>query len=363
MKKRNIRFLLCGIIQLAFAVSFFFVAAFVNGNLKKQTPSAIEIYDARGLEVSMGQAALFTERGAFAAAGVGEEVQVTDGEGSKSVLAYYQVTTPNYGTYANLHISQGEYFSADAPAKHTVVIPESLSRELFATGNEEKTLYINGMEFAVCGVYEDGDILAQLGSAKIPVVYGNMSGSQDVPVEHLLVGADVTKTAQQQKQETSVMIKTPLEGEMNDLGCLHRLGDSILLLGVFFAGLWFILYLCIFSYRKLISAYECKEQEARRRSRAFFAASVFLLAVIGFVFLLQLVRIPAIYLPENNIFDVSYYGQEILSGIQQINTDCRIRDFSRSCAVYLCAETGLLIVAVAFFWAGCQKLRCWFLDR
>ena len=62
--------------------------------------------------------------------------------------------------------------------------------------------------------------------------------------------------------------------------------------------------------------------------KGIFLVRKFLFAVIGFALLLQLVQIPAIYLPENNIFDVTYYGKEILNGIQQINTDGRVKDFS-----------------------------------
>lgn len=96
-----------------------------------------------------------------------------------------------------------------------------------------------------------------------------------------------------------------------------------------------MLLLCIFSYQKLISAYEYKECGTHRGLNAFWGFGAFLLAVIVFLFLLQLVRIPAVYLPENNIFDFSYYGQEILSGIQQMNTDGRIRDFQGS-ALFIC---------------------------
>lgn len=112
-----------------------------------------------------------------------------------------------------------------------------------------------------------------------------------------------------------------------------------------------------------MSAYGCKGDAAQRGHAAFLGIGAFLLAAISFALLLQLVRIPAIYLPENNIFDVSYYGQQILSGIQQIHTDCRIKDYSRICAVYLCAETGCFIAAVPLFWAGCQRLRRGFLDK
>ena len=56
------------------------------------------------------------------------------------------------------------------------------------------------------------------------------------------------------------------------------------------------------------------------------------------------------------IFDFAYYGSQITGGIQQINADGRVRDFSRICAVYLCAETGLLVLAVPLFWAGCRSL-------
>lgn len=358
MRKRKLRFFICGIIQLSVSVLFFFTAAFVSGELKNHTPSAVEIYDTKGLNISAAQASSFAAQGEFAAAGMGETVLATDEGKNKAVSAYYQETTPNYGEYAKLHFREGEYFSADMSEKNVVVIPESLSRELFKEKSEgKKQLYINGEKFKVCGVYEDGDILTQLGSADIPVIYSNLSEGSETLAEHLLIKADEGKTAGQQQQETATLMKTPLEGEINDLGRLHQLGDGILLLGFFFAGLWFVLYLCIFSYKKLMSVYEGKENPAQRRLNTIFAVSIFLLAVIGFALLLQLVQIPAIYLPENNIFNISYYGKEILNGIQQINTDGRIKDFSRICAVYLGAETMLVVIAVPLFWAGCQKLR------
>lgn len=357
MKKRKIRVFIWGILQLSLSAFFFFGAFSVSRDLETQTPNAIELYDTQGLDVSMAQAAPVIQQGGVAAAGLGETVQVTDMAESKSVSAYCQMTTPNYGACANLQFSEGGYFSDDVSSGHAAVIPESLAEELFAERSGEKKLLINGEKFTVCGVYEDGGILARLGLAKLPVIYGNGSESPDAQAEHLLIEADAGKTALQQKQETAVMLETPLGGEMHDFGRLHQLGDSLLLLGFFFAGLWFVLRLCIFSYRKLILAYEDEEHTAKRGFAASFGVGAFLLAVIGFWLLCQLVRIPAVYLPKDNIFDLSYYGQEILSGIQQIHTDCRIHDFSRICAVYLCTEAGLLLLAVPFFWAGCQKLR------
>ncbi|MEE0469245.1 MAG: ABC transporter permease [Blautia sp.] len=358
MRKRKLRFFICGIIQLSVSVFFFFAAAFVSGNLKNYTPSAIELYDTKGLNISVAQASSFVGQGNFAAAGTGENISVTDTGENKMVSVYYQETTSNYGEYAKLHFCEGEYFSAVVSEENVVVIPESLLKELFQEKNEgKKRLYINGEEFTVCGVYEDGDVLTQLGSADIPVIYGKIPENSETLAEHLLIKAEEGKTAGQQQQEMAAMMKIPLEGEVNDLEWLHQLGDSILLLGVFFAGLWFVLYLCVFSYKKLMSVYENKENAVQRRLNIIFAVGIFLFAVIGFALLLQLVQIPAIYLPENNIFDVSYYGKEILNGIQQINTDGRVKDFSRICAVYLGAETMLVVVAVPLFWAGCQKLR------
>ena len=346
MRKRKLRFFICAIIQLSVSVFFFFAAAFISENLKNHTPSAIEIYDTEGLKVSVAQASSFAEQGGFAAAGTGEKVLVTDEGENKSVSAYYQETTANYGKYAKLYFCEGEYFSAEMSHENAVVIPESLSKELFKEKMEgKKQLYINGEEFTVYGVYEDGGVLS-----KIPE-------SSETLAEHLLIKADEGKTAGQQQQEIAVLMKMPLEGEINDFGRLHQLGNSILLLGFFLAGLWFVLYLCIFSYKKFMSVYENKENTAQRRLNTSFAAGIFLLAVIGFGLLLQLVQIPAIYLPENNIFDISYYGKEILNGIQQINTDSRVKDFSRISAVYLVAETILVVVAVPLFWGGCQKLR------
>lgn len=358
MRKEKLRFFICGIIQLSVSVFLFFVAAFVSGNLKNDTPSAIEIYDTKMLNISMAEASSFAGQGEFAVAGTGEIVLVTDEGENKIVSAYYQETTPNYGEYAKLDFCEGEYFSVDMSEENAVVIPKSLSKELFQEKNEGQTrLYINGEEFIVCGVYEDGDILIKLGSADIPIIYGKIPEDSETWAEHLLIKAEEEKTAGQQQQETATLMKTPLEGEINDLGRLHQLGDSILILGLFFAGLWFLLYLCVFVYKKLMYVYECKENTTQRKLNTIFAAGIFLFAVIGFALLLQLVQIPAIYLPENNIFDISYYGKEILNGIQQINADGRIKDFSRICAVYLGAETILIVIAVPIFWAGCQKLR------
>ena len=362
MKKKNIRFLIWGIACLSLSAIFFFAAAFVTRNLKNQTPFAVELYGAQGLGVPVGKTANFTEWGSFAAAGMGEYVQAADLAETKSIPAYYQMTTPNYGEYANLHFNEGKYFPEDA-AGTLAVIPESLSHELFEGEDGKKMLRINGKKFTVCGVYGEGGIFTRLGSASIPVIYGNTSRDPDILAEQLLIGADAGKTALQQQQETAALMQIPLEGEINDLGRLHQLGDSILLLGFFFAGLWFVLHLCIFSYRKLMSAYQCRGQAAEKILPAILGTGAFLLAAVGFASLLQLVRIPAIYLPEDNIFDISYYGQQILNGIQQINTVSRIRDFSRICAVYLCAEAECTIAAVPLFWAGCHGLRHWFLDK
>lgn len=349
MRKRNVQILMSGGVRLFLSVIFFVLAFLAIKDLKNHTPSAIEIYHTQGLEVSMEQLIPFAEQGEFAVSSVGETVGVTDIDGEKSISAYIQSTTSNYDKYANLHLCEGEYFSSDVLTEPTVVIPESLSKELFGDkGKEEKRLYINEKEFAVCGVYKDSNILVQLASAKIPILYCNIPEQSNIQAEQLLIKADTEKASQQQKQEIELLLQTPLAGEIHDFGHIHQLADSILLLGFFFAGLWFILHLCIFSYKKFI--FGCQYEK-------IFAIGVFLLTVVVFSFLLQLVRIPAVYLPENNIFDFSYYGQEILNGIQQINTDCCMKDFLRICIVFIGIEIGFLVVAVGLFWTGCQKLH------
>lgn len=356
MRKKNLRSFIYGAVCLSVSGFLFCAAAFVSGDLKKQTPAAIEVYDVQGLNVSMAQAFSFAEGDSFAAAGVGTRAQASDDAQSKTISAYYQMTTPNYGAYLNLQFCEGGYFSADGSKEPSAVIPESLSKMLFEEKSGEKILLVNGRKFKVCGVYKDGGALTQLGSASLPVIYGNAPERTDTPAESLLIKAEAGKTARQQRQETAVAMGIPLEGEMHDLGRLHQLGEALLLLGFFLAGLWFILRLCIISYQKLISAYECREPGTQRGPAAVWGVCAFLLAMTGFWLLLQLVRIPAVYLPENNIFDFAYYGSQITGGIQQINADGRVRDFSRICAVYLCAETGLLVLAVPLFWAGCRSL-------
>lgn len=347
MRKRKLQFFVCGIIQLSVSVFLFFVAAFVSWNLKNHTPSVIEIYDTEGLNISVTEASSFAKQGEIAAAGTVKKALVTDE--NKTVSVYYQETTPNYGEYAKLQFYEGEYFSPEISHENVVVVPESLSKKLFKEKSKgKKRLYINGEEFTVCGIYKDGDLLMQLGSANTPVIYGNRLEGSESMAEQLLIKADEGKSAGQQQQETSVLMKIPLKGEKNDLGRLHQLGDSILFLGFFFAGIWFVLHLCIFSYKKVVTA--------QGRLNMCFAMGVFLFAAIGFALLVQLIQIPAIYLPENNIFDLSYYGKEILNGIQQINTDGRIKDFFRICTIYLGVETVLVVMAVPLFWAGCQKL-------
>ena len=81
MKKRNAQFFICGIAKLSVSVFFFLTAAFISKDLKSQTPFAVELYHTQGLGIPMAQAAPFTGRGGFAAASVGENVQVTVGEG------------------------------------------------------------------------------------------------------------------------------------------------------------------------------------------------------------------------------------------------------------------------------------------
>lgn len=129
MRKSGALFLTRGMICLFFWI-FLFAAAFVSRNLKDQTPAAIEVYDIRGLDVSMAQAEPLSKGEAFAAAGMGELAQAAGEAEDSFVFAYYQVTTPNYGACANLHFCEGEYFSADASVSLEAVIPESLAKKL-----------------------------------------------------------------------------------------------------------------------------------------------------------------------------------------------------------------------------------------
>ena len=63
MRKRKLRFFICAIIQLSVSVFFFFAAAFVSGDLKNHTPSAIELYDTKGLNISEHRLLLLQDRG------------------------------------------------------------------------------------------------------------------------------------------------------------------------------------------------------------------------------------------------------------------------------------------------------------
>ena len=72
----------------------------------------------------------------------------------------------------------------------------------------KKQLYINGEEFTVCGVYEDGGVLTQSGSADIPVIYSKIPEGSETLAEHLLIKAEEGKTADQYEKITKQEEKT-----------------------------------------------------------------------------------------------------------------------------------------------------------
>lgn len=361
--------LLPGLISLLCSWVLFYGAVCVVQEMKRQVPDTVEVYSQHGTGISMREAEEFAADGSFSASGMGQEVIVQGGISGSVRNAWMEVTTSSYGDIAGLKFVRGKYFTGSivTQEQNYIVIPESLAVELFSfdAGLGQQVL-IAGEEYTICGVYEEGGYLVKLGLGRIPVVYVNYfpkNKFEEAIVNQLMFPADENKTGGQLKQEFAKQIGRPIEGEMLELDNLLELASDLVLLGGIMCLAWFVFRLFVYSNRKFLGAYDEKRDTAHRKKCLIAAIAALAAALAGLDFLLSGIKLPVSYLPEDNLFNITYYAKMILDFVQWINTRMMIKDFLRISAVCLFLEVLLLVPSVLLFWRGCRKIKCLLSER
>lgn len=353
--------LLPGLFSLLCSGILFYGAVCVVQEMERQVPASVEVYSQNGIGISMKEAAELAADGIFSASGMGQEVSVQGGISGSVRNAWMEVTTSAYGEVAGMNFVGGGYFTEAIAAEKQkyIVIPESLAIELFGfDAGISQSVFIAGVEYTVCGVYKEGGYLTKLGLGSIPVIYTNsfQESESGTTVNQIMFMADDNKTGGQLRQEAAAQIGRTIEGELLELDNLLELASDLILIGGIICLLWFVFRLFVFSNRQFLAAYDEKRDAVRRRNH-FLAAIISLAAALaGLNLLLGSIKLPPSFLPEDNLFDFSYYAGMILDSMQWINTRRMIKDFLRVSAVFLFTEVLLLIPAVILFWTGCKKL-------
>lgn len=220
--------------------------------------------------------------------------------------------TAAYGGAAGLRLVSGAWYGPDAvlQGRRYAVVPETLGGGMGAGAGIE----INGVSYQVCGVYRPpARLLDQLSWDGVPAIYLSAppdAPAAEAPVRQLLLTGEETR---QKDQLWDAARKALLgaSGTGHDLRDARALAAALVRLGVILGLLVPVGWLLAACWRGLVGLYLAGRQGAgarafaRRAAKAALPGAGALAALYG---LLNWLRLPAAYLPPDNLFSLSHYA-------------------------------------------------------
>lgn len=334
------------IAALLLAVGLFAYAFCLVRQMEAAVPNAVEVYSAQGIGVPVSEQPF----------GLATEQTALLGDTPVRALA----TNAAYGAAANLQFVTGGYFLSDAVEKQQryAVLPDTLALRLFGSvtvcGME---ISLDGESYIICGVTQTGSYFwDDVSRGTQDTVYLSRPThmlSQDMPAQQaLLTGSESAESLRQAAGRAS---GTFLCGTMHDLRAPRILAQQIFYLACMLAvavPLWW--WLC-FGGRQLVQLYT---MEKTNRNTVFMQMAKGIVPVLAVCTILCLlcknIAIPTVYLPPDNLFDITYYRDLIVRFYQQKNSALRMEAYSNAIAVYLpvvllcCAGMDFLFALFSF---------------
>ena len=248
------------------------------------------------------------------------------------------------GGAAGVLLASGAWYGPDAvlQGRRYAVVPETLG-DGYGLGT---SVQVDGASYQVCGVYRPrAGALDKMAGDGVPVVYLSAppnAPATEVPVQQLLLTGE---GARQKDQLLDAARKALLgaNGWGHDLRDARALAAALVRLAVILGLLVPVGWLLAGCWRALVSLYLAGRQGMGGRAALCRLGKALLpgLAALAAVYwLLNWLRLPAAYLPPDNLFDVSHYAGLLAAFFQGLNG----QEF---CDV-LCNRAAIYNVAVAF---------------
>jgi hypothetical protein len=287
-------------------------------SLTRGVPHAAVLDSPRGIGITMKQALAFADASSFSAVALGVwqygTLSVPSGASEPAYTAY---ATPGAGICLPGTYAFGNWFLPGNDITPCAVLPEALSLKLFGTNRPEGAAVLAGQtEYKVCGVYREGkSFLHRLSGDGMPRVYLydplRMAG---IPAAALYLTDAKGSDSQYLQHQAAGLQKTTLIGSLTDyrprLGLTGSLWYVSFLACIFFASALFLLA----AARQLIAAASAQKETGKKRlARLTIGAAVTAAVWFALSALLDHLAVPPSYLPQDNVFELSFYVKAVES--------------------------------------------------
>lgn len=270
-------------------------------------------------------------------------------------------TDENLPNFIDLHMVAGTYFKIMdyTQQNKNIVISEEVAVAQFKTHRAVGyKLLLNGEEYTVCGVYRPHDsLLSNISSNGYPDVYLPFMAVEDVntlPVQLIYVDTSITgytnAVVGALANKTGITIWPQHITSYPDLLDLMVFFKKLL---IFMIGAALIVVCAKWMWHFTVPSYQWfTADENQRKGYPYLVRAVFwLLAGVGIFLLVRFeLAIPQSVLPNDNIFDFSYYAGEVLTALQSHN-QITLYDFHWNyCFNALAAYSGWMLLTAVLFW-------------
>lgn len=348
--KNLIKFIICVVL----CILCFVLALSCKNTLSENIPNAIKIYNT-GFSVTISDLAKQNGNDAVFLAASHEQLLFVDPctLGQNSPVKCNVITTcANYAKINSLNLIKGSYFyTLDFPS---AVVSSKFAMSYFLTIEIiGKPIMIEDKAYTICGVYEDdNNLFYEISSSLYDNIYTSQCPTQfttDCYPSYIFAN----KALSSSYEIINVLnhtYNTYINGEVVDYRLLHNFTASLFILALIACSLYFVCLMFNASYKKFMKLFSLPEDNASVL-KLFIQFIAFMgLAIVLVWALLSLINIPPSYLPPDNIFDISFYRQSIVSFFTSLNSETSQFNYTSYLLSVLSVYIGLLFLGVVFFY-------------
>lgn len=240
------------------------------------------------------------------------------------VDAFY--TDENFAERASIGILHGSYFIDSYEATKYAVIGESLAVELFFTADAVGSeFYINGERYVVCGVYRElGGLLGELTATPRPRVYlpyTHLPDPYQTRANMIFLDPDTMPFTAAAESVVQDLTGKPIYAERftsyPDLLAVYAFIQKLFIALVGWSISAWLLY---YAYNRMIRAVKTRRYESEERIKHAVIGGVSGVAAVVLAFLVSFEPdFPSVFLPPENVFDLSHYLSLWTDAVQSLN--------------------------------------------
>jgi hypothetical protein len=263
--------------------------------------------------------------------------------------AVYQIKAvlsgENLADFSGLEILRGKFFNNDQfkYGNRVAVISDTLAQKLFMThhviGN---IIYISGIKYKIIGLYKSKTaLLSELssdGSERVYIPFYSLSKSSAEKVTTIYIKDESLESMPFKEKMVAQTLKERLKADaelyqINDYYKVNTYATQPLALFIFLVGIFCIFYIIKYFLEFIKSGFlymkNCLQDEYFAEVLKKNVLRILLFIVLVTAFIIAVITlfssvsfkasVPYKYIPSDNVFDFSFYAEQIKDSVQSMN--------------------------------------------